>query len=240
MGRRSPLRLTRRPRRPRLQPGSRALRPRGPSRRPLLQDSPLSSAPARLRGRRRDRLRKPERRSNPGARARPFRAPRSGLRRRHRERVYQLGACRKRQPRLPGGRPQRRRPWLHRLDPNWPLQWPTSPPPSRPEPAGRRRLSEHKAARTRVYPGWRRSTQAGRSGRTRPMMGKRPARHQLSQAVLTRRCNRPGRRRLRPNLIAPPSRRDRMRRFSAPSRLAPKSPSRNACCGLLRRLFSAW
>ena len=54
-----------------------------------------------------------------------------------------------------------------------------------------------------------------------------------------RRCNRLRRRRSRPNSTAQLSRRDRMRRFSAPSRPAPKSPSRNACFGSPRLLFSA-
>ena len=154
---------------------------RDPLRRP--RNSLRSSAPARLRrpGRplpRLERLRKPVRQAKPG----PFKAQRSGLRRRHQEGASQPKPRSKRQLRLRGDQPQRRRRWLRRLDPSWPLQWPTSPPPYR-GPDGPLHRWGRRTAKTKVCPDWRRSTRPRRSDRTRPTTGTRPTLHPLSRAV---------------------------------------------------------
>ena len=144
------------------------------------------------------------------------------------------GARSKRQPRLPGGQPQRRRRWLRRLDPSWLLQWPTSLPSDR-RPAGPLRPWERRAARMKVCPDWRRSTRPRRSDRTRPTTGPRSTRRPLSRAVTMNLGNGPKRPKWRRSSTAPAWRPDRRRRCSARSRQAPKSPSRSACSGSRRR-----
>ena len=101
-----------------------------------------------------------------------------------------------------------------------------------------------RAQRMRVCPEWRRSIRPKRSDRVRPTTGRRPGRRQLSRAATTKPCNRPRRRKWRPNSTAPAWRPDRRRRSSARSRRASMSPSRSACSGSRRRsslvLFSRW
>ena len=206
---------------------------------PPPHNSLRSSAPARLRrpGRplpRLERLRKPVRQANPGPQPCPFRARRSDLRRRHQEGPSQPEARSKRQPRSRGGRPQRRRRWLRRLDPSWLLQWPTSPPPYR-GPDGPLHRWGRRTARMKVCPDWRRSTRPRRSDRTRPTTGTRPTLHPLSRAVAMNLGNGPTRPKWRRSSTAPAWLPDRRRRCSARLRQASKSPSRNACSGSRRR-----
>ena len=159
--RRSRLRLPLRQRRPRPPPESRTQRLQRPLHRPLPQNSPLSSAPLRLRRRglpylQRDRLHKRGPQANPAPQTRPFHARRrSGPRRPRRNVASRRGTRRKRQPRLRDGLPRGRRRRLRRLDPSWLLQWPTSPPPDR-GPARPLHPWGRRAARMRVCPGWRR------------------------------------------------------------------------------------
>ena len=163
-----------------------------------------------------------------------FKARRSGLRRRHQEGPSRPEPRSKRQPRLRGGRPQRRRRWLRRLDPSWLLQWPTSPPPYR-GPDGPLHRWGRRTAKMKVCPDWRRSTRPRRSDRTRPTTGTRPTLHPLSRAVAMNLGNGPKRPKWRRSSTAPAWLPDRRRRCSARLRQASKSPSRNACSGSRRR-----
>ena len=65
--------------------------------------------------------------------------------------------------------------------------------------------------------------------------GRRSARHDCRAPLTTKPCNRPRRRKSRPSSTALAWLPDRRRKSSARSRRAPRSPSRNACCGSPRR-----